>query len=217
MEIKGDNWYPISVASKITGIPKRTLQKHAKDNELRRIGNRYMYYGYELTELIELKEKIETKPAQRVERATQKKSGADVLSVANIQGLKLDDIENEDFKFKRPGQFPKEGNFVFVPKDLVYVEYYPGEHEEAEAKLKEWQNQKQELIDQQKTFENLIKSQREQKEFYRDQVKYYQKLADRTLTMHEKLIETIQTQTKDRFIDTTIRAKKTDWSKKDKK
>ena len=33
--------------------------------------------------------------------------------------------------------------------------------------------------------------------------------------MHEKLIETIQTQTKDRFIDTTIRAKKIDYNSLD--
>jgi|TARA_R110000737_G_C14505975_1_gene472781 hypothetical protein len=217
MDIKPDSWYPIAAAAKISGIPKRTLQKHAKDNDLRRIGNRYMYYGFELTELIELKEKIETKPAQSAERATQKKVGANSFTIPKIQDFKLDDIEKQEFKFKRPGQFPKEGNFVFVPKDLVYAEYTEWEYKDAEDKLKEWQYQKQLLLDQQKTFDNLIKTQKEQTLFYKDQVKYYQKLADRTLSMHEKLLETIQTQTKDHFIDTTIRAKKTDWSKKDKK
>ena len=31
--------------------------------------------------------------------------------------------------------------------------------------------------------------------------------------MHEKLLETIQTQTKDHFIQTTISAKNTEWKK----
>ena len=223
LDIIDDQLYTIKEVSKITDIPERTLSRNALKMGARKIDRTYLLSGGQIKTIVgqinrsKAKKENASPTSRQTSNLSPKKSGGVTFSPANIQGLKLEDIEDFEFKFKRAGEFPKDGSFVFVPSEYDYAEYLPGEYEEAEEKLKEWQHQKQELIDQQKTFENLIKSQREQKEFYRDQVKYYQKLADRTLTMHEKLIETIQTQTKDRFIDTTIRAKKTDWSKKDKK
>jgi lipopolysaccharide export LptBFGC system permease protein LptF len=204
--------YTVKEASTKTSIPVRTIQHFCKRDNVRKKLNVYQITDVVLEGWIVSNAK---KPRKlKVARAIAQDVA---LSVADIQKLNLDEIEDFEFKFRREGEFPKEGNFVFVPKDFVYAEYTEFEYKDAEDKLKEWQYQKQLLLDQQKTFDNLIKTQKEQTLFYKNQVKYYQKLADRTLTMHEKLLETIQTQTKDHFIDTTIRAKKTDWSKKDKK
>ena len=216
MDIKDGNFYSIKDSVKITQVSKRTLQRIAKENNVRRIDRRYLFSGADLKKIIKEREQApkEGAPAPKgiTQAPTKNKIGA-TLNIADLQNLKLDEIEDFEFKFKRPGEFPKEGSFVFIPSEYDFAEYRPGEYADAEEKLQEWQYQKQELIDQKVNFERLIKSQREQKEFYKGQVEYYQKLADRTLDMHAKLLETIQTQTKDHFIQTTITAKTTDWKK----
>jgi hypothetical protein len=227
MDIKDDAVYAIKDAFELTKIPERTLSRIAQKGEYKKklfivnkMDRRYVFKGFQLKEILKIIEKNKKPLANTFAKPSplaKKNTPGAPINIADLQNLKLEDIMEHDFKFKREGEFPKEGNFVFVPKDFVYAEYTEFEYKDAEDKLKEWQYQKQLLLDQQKTFDNLIKTQKEQTLFYKNQVKYYQKLADRTLTMHEKLLETIQTQTKDHFIDTTIRAKKTDWSKKDKK
>tara|TARA_R110001606_G_scaffold178747_1_gene325409 strand:- start:63 stop:734 length:672 start_codon:yes stop_codon:yes gene_type:complete len=216
MDIKDGDFYSINASVKITQVSKRTLQRIAKENNVRRIDRRYLFSGADLKKIIKEREQApkEGAPAPKgiTQAPTKNKTGA-TLNIADLQNLKLDEIEDFEFKFKRPGEFPKEGSFVFIPSEYDFAEYRPGEYADAEEKLQEWQHQKQALIEQKTDFERLIKSQREQKEFYKGQLEYYQKLADRTLDMHEKLLETIQTQTKDHFIQTTITAKNTEWKK----
>jgi hypothetical protein len=216
MDIKDGDFYSINASVKITQVSKRTLQRIAKENNVRRIDRRYLFSGADLKKIIKEREQApkEGAPAPKgiTQAPTKNKTGA-TLNIADLQNLKLDDIEDFEFKFRRPGEFPKEGSFVFIPSEYDFAEYRPGEYADAQEKLQEWQHQKQALIEQKTDFERLIKSQREQKEFYKGQLEYYQKLADRTLDMHEKLLETIQTQTKDHFIQTTISAKNTDWKK----
>jgi hypothetical protein len=216
MDIKDGDFYSINASVKITQVSKRTLQRIAKENNVRRIDRRYLFSGADLKKIIKEREQApkEGAPAPKgiTQAPTKNKNGA-TLNIADLQNLKLDEIEDFEFKFKRPGEFPKEGSFVFIPSEYDFAEYRPGEYADAEEKLQEWQHQKQALIEQKTDFERLIKSQREQKEFYKGQLEYYQKLADRTLDMHAKLLETIQTQTKDHFIQTTISAKNTEWKK----
>lgn len=216
MDIKDGDFYSINASVKITQVSKRTLQRIAKENNVRRIDRRYLFSGADLKKIIKEREQApkEGAPAPKgiTQAPTKNKTGA-TLNIADLQNLKLDEIEDFEFKFKRPGEFPKEGSFVFIPSEYDFAEYRPGEYADAQEKLQEWQHQKQALIEQKTDFERLIKSQREQKEFYKGQLEYYQKLADRTLDMHEKLLETIQTQTKDHFIQTTISAKNTEWKK----
>ena len=216
MDIKDGDFYSINASVKITQVSKRTLQRIAKENNVRRIDRRYLFSGADLKKIIKEREQApkEGAPAPKgITQAPNKKKTGATLNIADLQNLKLDEIEDFEFKFKRPGEFPKEGSFVFIPSEYDFAEYRPGEYADAEEKLQEWKHQKQALIDQKTDFERLIKSQREQKEFYKGQLEYYQKLADRTLDMHAKLLETIQTQTKDHFIQTTISAKNTEWKK----
>tara|TARA_R110000823_G_scaffold2220_3_gene9149 strand:+ start:105 stop:758 length:654 start_codon:yes stop_codon:yes gene_type:complete len=217
MDIKDANFYSIKESIEITQIPKRTLQRLAQTNNVRRIDRRYLFTGADLKKIIKEREQapkeVAPAPANNAPAPIQNKP----LNIADLQHLELEDIENFQFKFKRPGEFPKEGTFFFIPGEYDFAEYGPGEYADAEEKLQEWQYQKQELIDQKVNFERLIKSQKEQKEFYKGQVEYYQKLADRTLDMHSRLLETISNQTKDHFIETTIRARNTDWKKDNKK
>ena len=216
MDIKDGDFYSINASVKITQVSKRTLQRIAKENNVRRIDRRYLFSGADLKKIIKEREQAPKEGAPAPKGITQtpnkKKTGA-TLNIADLQNLKLDEIEDFEFKFKRPGEFPKEGSFVFIPSEYDFAEYRPGEYADAEEKLQEWQYQKQELIDQKVNFERLIKSQREQKEFYKGQVEYYQKLASQTLGMQSTLIETLSNQTKANFIESTVRAKNTEWKK----
>ena len=63
--------------------------------------------------------------------------------------------------------------------------------------------------------EDILQLHKDNEEFWKGQSKYLKQQNEKFLEMHSKLVETIQTQTKDRFIDNTIRAKNTDWSKKE--
>ena len=216
MDIKDGDFYSINASVKITQVSKRTLQRIAKENNVRRIDRRYLFSGADLKKIIKEREQApkEGAPAPKgITQAPNKKKTGATLNIADLQNLKLDDIEDFEFKFKRPGEFPKEGSFVFIPSEYDFAEYRPGEYADAEEKLQEWQYQKQELIDQKVNFERLIKSQREQKEFYKGQVEYYQKLASQTLGMQSTLIETLSNQTKANFIESTVRAKNTEWKK----
>jgi len=195
--------YLVLEASEKLGISTRAVQKRCKKDVVRKKQNKYL-----ITDLLLEKWREEIQSNELTNEPTNQS-----LNIADLQHLKLDDIEDFQFKFKRPGEFPKEGTFFFVPSEYDFAEYRPGEYADAEEKLQEWKYQKKELIEQKKTFENLIKSQKEQKDFYKGQLEYYQKLADRTLDMHSGLLETIQTQTKSHFIESTIRAKKTEWKK----
>ena len=222
MEINDDSLYPIKEAIKITGISRRSLSRKAKDINLRQPFGVYLYTGFELKVLIkQKKEKQLAKEKKAKNQAILKNQATNQaknkvglpLNIADLQNLKLEDIEDFEFKFKRPGEFPKEGSFVFIPSEYDFAEYRPGEYADAQDKLQEWQYQKQALIDQKKDFERLIKSQREQKEFYKDQIGYYQKMAERTLDLLKTNIEINSNLSKSIFIETTIKAKNTEWKK----
>tara|TARA_B110000027_G_scaffold86991_1_gene92246 strand:- start:190 stop:885 length:696 start_codon:yes stop_codon:yes gene_type:complete len=222
MDIKDDSLYPIKEAIILTGISRRSLSRKAKAVNLRQPFGVYLYTGFELKALIkQKKDKEVAKEKKAKHQATLKnqatnqatnKVGAP-LNIADLQNLKLDDIEDFEFKFRRPGEFPKEGSFVFIPSEYDFAEYRPGEYDDAQDKLQEWQYQKQALIDQKKDFERLIKSQREQKEFYKDQIGFYQNMAERTLELLKNQVEINSNLSKSIFIETTIKAKNTEWKK----
>ena len=216
INIKDDGVYDIKEVNELTKIPIRNLQRIALRRNLEKAGKSYIFTGADIKDLwlntVSPPKDTATPPKELAVQLTKKTSGA-TLNIADLQNLKLDDIEDFEFKFRRPGEFPKEGSFVFIPSEYDFAEYRPGEYADAEEKLQEWQYQKQELIDQKVNFERLIKSQREQKEFYKGQVEYYQKLASKTLGMQSTLIETLSNQTKSNFIESTIRAKNTEWKK----
>ena len=222
MDIKDDSLYPIKEAIILTGISRRSLSRKAKAVNLRQPFGVYLYTGFELKALIKQKKDREvakekkakhqaTLKNQATNQATNKVGGT--LNIADLQNFKLEEIEDFEFKFRRPGEFPKEGSFVFIPSEYDFAEYRPGEYDEAQDKLQEWQYQKQALIDQKKDFERLIKSQREQKEFYKDQIGFYQNMAERTLELLKNQVEINSNLSKSIFIETTIKAKNTEWKK----
>lgn len=190
------------LSSEPTNVPS-TL---SKDELIERLTDALIKEKLYIETITELKEDI-----KELEKEIEEFNDYDLKDyLPEIEDVPLDDIESFDFKFKRPGDLiAKGGNLVFVPKDMVFTEYTKEEYAEEEQKMRECFI----LQIQQANFENLIKGEREQKEFYREQVKYYQKLADRTLAMQEKLIEIIDTQTKDMFTRSLVDAKKTDWKK----
>ena len=135
------------------------------------------------------------------------------IEVSDIQELNLDDIEYYDFKFKREGEFPKEGNFVFVPKDMEYVEYGAGEHDSALEKLREWATLQNKIATNEELFEVKLRSATEIGDHYKNQYEYQRLHAEKILAMHERLIETVQIQSRDAFTRSVISGKEKGFDK----
>jgi len=134
-------------------------------------------------------------------------------SVAAIQELNLDEIEAFDFKFKRDADFYRLGKFVFVPNDKFIIQYSPAEYQRLKDEYATAEHEITTGRIKEESFLLLKTSMEEQITFIKGQMKYYMKLASRTMDSQHLLIETLSNQTKTNFIESTIRAKNTEWKK----
>ena len=206
------NTYSALEASVKLNISKRAVQKRCKKDNIRKIDNKYS-----ITDLILDRWAKEIKSSVPVREPSNIGTQDGLKNVADIQELDLEEIENFEFKFKRPADFYRLGKFVFVPNDKFIIQYNIGEYErlkeeyataESEIKLGRYKEE---------TFKKLQTSLEEKIEFITEQMNYYMKLADRTLDMQGIALETLSTQTKDHLIQTTVTAKNTDWGKNENK
>ena len=229
INIKDDGVYDIKEVNELTKIPIRNLQRIALRRNIEKVGKSYIFTGADIKELW-LKTVSPPKdtaippkdtaipPSGAKPNAIARATAQEVaLSVADIQELDLEEIENFEFKFKRPADFYRLGKFVFVPNDKFIIQYSPAEYQrlkdeyataESEIKLGRYKEE---------TFKKLQTSLEEKIEFITEQMNYYMKLADRTLDMQGITLETLSTQTKDHLIQTTVTAKNTDWGKNENK
>ena len=98
MEIKDDSFYPIKEASKITGIPTRTLQRRAKKQGNRIIDNRYMFTGFQLKEILHIATKRATMSRQASKLTPTNDSILSAVKSDIIQLIK--DIDNDEYLLK---------------------------------------------------------------------------------------------------------------------
>jgi hypothetical protein len=202
-----NTYSPLEASIKLN-ISKRAVQKRCKKDNVRKKDNKY-----EITDLIldrwakEIKSSVPVREPSNI--GTQDK----LKNVADIQELDLDEIEAFEFKFKRDADFYRIGKFVFVPNDKFIIQYSPAEYERLKKEYAQAENEIRTGRIKEETFMMLKKSMEEQIAFIKEQMQYYMKLASRTLDSQHLLIETLSNQTKTNFIESTIRAKNTEWKK----
>ena len=236
------NTYSVLEASEKLGVSTRAVQKRCKKEVVRKKDNKYLITDLllekwseeiqsneppseplnsgtqELIKRIELQETYIKDLEEELEelRGLEEAELKDYLP--EIEGVPLDDIENFDFMFKRQGDLePKKGNLVFVPKDKVFIEYTNEEYENAEEIFQDYKTIQVKIDHNEELFNAKIITLEQSADHYKNQFQYQKEQSTRILTMHEKLIETLSAQTKDHFIETTIRARNTDWKKDNKK
>jgi phenylpyruvate tautomerase PptA (4-oxalocrotonate tautomerase family) len=115
MEIKDDMFYPVMEAHRITGIPKRTLQRRAKKQGNRIIDNRYMFTGLQLKEYLRISRKKASTPRQ-TEKATP--TSATILGAVKSDIMELiQDIDNDEYLLKVLGAIKNEKHLEEFSED----------------------------------------------------------------------------------------------------
>ena len=202
-----NTYSPLEASIKLN-ISKRAVQKRCKKDNVRKKDNKY-----EITDLILERWAKEIKSSVPVREPSNVGTQDKLKNVADIQELDLDEIEAFEFKFKRDADFYRIGKFVFVPNDKFIIQYSPAEYERLKKEYAQAENEIRTGRIKEETFMMLKKSMEEQIAFIKEQMQYYMKLASRTLDSQHLLIETLSNQTKTNFIESTIRAKNTEWKK----
>ena len=189
-------------------VSTRAVQKRCKRDNVRKKDNKYLITDEHIEKwLLEIK-------SNEPQTNQTNEPFLEVRRIKDIEGFNIDAIEDFEFEFKRDGEFPKKGNLEFVPKGKYIIQYSPAEYEQLKKEYTQAEDEIKLGRFKEETFKKLQTSLEEKIEFITEQMQYYMKLADKTLDMQSSALETLSTQTKDHFIQTTISAKKTDWKKK---
>ena len=184
--------YSTKETAEILGIKERAVQTRCKKDNIRKKNNKYL-----ITDLIiaNWKQKEETNATSNAtSNATQLDIEIEALKIENVR-LKEELAEYEIAENERIEVFTNEEYQLF------------------QTRLIEWRTQQKENEHQQELFNAKIITLEQSADHYKNQFQYQKEQSTRILTMHEKLLETLSAQTKDHFIETTIRAKNTDWKK----
>ena len=184
--------YSTKETAEILGIKERAVQTRCKKDNIRKKDNKYL-----ITDLIiaNWKQKEETNATSNAtSNATQLDIEIEALKIENVR-LKEELAEYEIAENERIEVFTNEEYQLF------------------QTRLIEWRTQQKENEHQQELFNAKIITLEQSADHYKNQFQYQKEQSTRILTMHEKLLETLSAQTKDHFIETTIRAKNTDWKK----
>ena len=193
------NTYSALEASIKLNISKRAVQKRCKKDNIRKKDNKYL-----ITDLVLEGWAKEIQSNEPVREPPNSGTQNELKNVADIQKLNLDEIEDFEFKFRREGEFPKLGNFFFVEKGKFIVEHTP---EQFEIRKKEYQQAEEEI----RLNRFKIKTKDERILFLEKHLDTWVGFANGSLDNLRMNLESSSNQTKSNFIESTIRAKNTEW------
>lgn len=207
-----NTYSPLEASIKLN-ISKRAVQKRCKKDNVRKKDNKYL-----ITDLILDKWAKEIKSSVPVREPSNIGTQDGLKKVADIQELDLEEIENFEFKFKRDADFYRLGKFVFVPNDKIIIQYNIGEYERLKKEYAQAEDQirtgriKEETFKMLKTsLEEKIKFIEDQKEFYKEQIGFYQNMAESTLELLKLQNQVSSNLSKSIFIESTVKAQNTKW------
>ena len=193
------NTYSALEASIKLNISKRAVQKRCKKDNIRKKDNKYL-----ITDLVLEGWAKEIQNNEPVREPSNSGTQNELKNVADIQKLNLDEIEDFEFKFRREGEFPKLGNFFFVERGKFIVEHTP---EQFEIRKKEYQQAEEEI----RLNRFKIKTKDERILFLEKHLDTWVGFANGSLDNLRMNLESSSNQTKSNFIESTIRAKNTEW------
>ncbi len=215
MTIEKSFLYSIKDSSKITNIPERTLSRIALAENNRKIDGRYLFLGSQLEALIEKRLRKEKRLANPSPTARQNKTLATLKDNGEV-------VTQEQYDaLKTEIEALKDELSQYDISDNERLEVFTDEQYEVfKEQLSEWHVQNQQIITQQELFDakekglnDVVGLKTEQAEHYKNQFEYQRKQNERFISMHEKLLDTIQLSGKEGFIKSVVEAKKTDWDK----
>jgi len=193
------NTYSALEASVKLNISKRAVQKRCKKDNIRKKDNKYL-----ITDLVIEGWAKEMESNEPVREPSNIGTQDVAHSVADIQKLNLDEIEDFEFKFRREGEFPKLGNFFFVERGKFIVEHTP---EQFEIRKKEYQQAEEEI----RLNRFKIKSKDERILFLEKHLDTWVGWANGSLDNLRMNLESSSNLSKSIFIESTVKAKNTEW------
>jgi len=215
-----ETYNPKQAAEKV-GVSIRAVQKRCNLLEVRKVDNVYQITNDFINSWI--KERTSTRTNEPNERTSTQldieveslKTENEKLTnelrnikrLKNIQLFELDKIEDFDFEFNGI-----KGNLVFISKGKSYTEHEkdletmvltPSQFQIFEQRLQEWEIQRSEINHQKQIIENnekhfniQIASKDDLITHYHTQFDYQRQQSDKILSIHQKLVDTIDQQVK---------------------
>jgi hypothetical protein len=207
----------------------RTLTRKASKLGAIKIDGRFLLSGHQIKELIKNQankqaylEKRDSQPLVKLVNSQQKKTKI-IASKDDNEALKL---EIKLLKAKLSEFDVKENERLEVFTEMQYSEFekrlrqYPEQKKiiQEDKKIKRELEFKLEIEDLKlKGAENIIQLHKDGEAFWKAQSEYKDKQNEKFLAMHSILVESVSNFSKKAFIEATVKAKNTDWTKKDKK
>jgi len=223
--------YSTKETAEILGIKERAVQTRCKKDNIRKKDNKYL-----ITELIiadwKQKEEANAKPNANA-NAKQLDIEIEALKLENLS-LKSKVIElQKEIKFEDEVSESLDYEYEMQIKDLEkekaelkeqLAEYEIEENERIEVftneeyslfqeRLIEWRTQQKDSEHQQELFDAKILTLEQSADHYKNSYYYQRKQNEKFINMHEKLLDTIQLNSKEGYIKTVVEAKNTNWSK----
>ena len=230
--------YSVSEAADKLGISSRAVQKRCKKEEVRKKDNKYL-----ITDLLlkkwneEINSNVPTSVPTNVptNHGTQDQNNRPFIEYLQQQPFKPNNkIIEENKALKLEIKLLKAKLSEFDLKDNERIEIFTQtQYSEFEKRLKKYPEQQKVIKENKKIQLELstkleikdvkiehanesLKYYKESIDFWKSQAEYKDKQSEKFLEMHSKLIESVSNYSKASFIEATVKAKNTDWSKKPK-
>ena len=95
MDIKKDALYSIKETSDLTSWSLRKLQRHAKKKDIKKIDNRYLFYGYQIEQIVLLKSGLNDNVTTTTTNDKGEKTTEVTMSVVDILNREIENLRNE--------------------------------------------------------------------------------------------------------------------------
>ena len=122
MDIKKDALYSIKETSDFTMWSVRKLQRHAKKLSIKKIDNRYLFYGYQIEQIILLKSGLNDNVTTTTENDKGEKTTEVQMNVVDILNKEIENLRNERDYLKEKYETDTTSLKAELTKDIPHQE-----------------------------------------------------------------------------------------------
>ena len=195
--------YSTKETAKILGIKERAVQTRCKNDNIRKKGNKY-----QITDIIIADWRQANAKPNANANAKQLDVEIEALKLENLS-LKTKVVELE----KEIAELKEELTTYEITENERIEVFTNEEYNKFQKRLIEWRTQQKDSEHQQELFDTKILTLEQSADHYKNSYYYQRKQNERFINMHEKLLDTIQLNSKESMIKTVKDAKNTDWKK----
>ena len=195
--------YSTKETAKILGIKERAVQTRCKNDNIRKKGNKYQITDITIADW----RQANAKPNANA-NAKQLDVEIEALKLENLS-LKTKVVELE----KEIAELKEELTTYEITENERIEVFTNEEYNKFQKRLIEWRTQQKDSEHQQELFDTKILTLEQSADHYKNSYYYQRKQNEKFINMHEKLLDTIQLNSKEGFVKTVVEAKNTNWSK----